>query len=207
MDVPLPMPALLSACLPAPNSNDPLLLLLSPLPRLGPREISTVIWAAAKAGARPPAPSAPPSACWLPPLLARASQLQPRLNPQDISMLLWALATLSEAGPSGGARNRREGGMSGWQQGGAGNTGSWQPGGTGCTGSWQQGGTSSTVLESAAQSGSDRANFSSTASGPSSTSFLLRGLPPSLLRGLLASAAAKMDMFGPQVPGVTSHLS
>ena len=113
-------------------------------------------------------------------------------------MLLWALATLSEAGPSGGARNRREGGTSGWQQGGTGSTGGWLQGGT----------SSSSVLGSAApHPPSDRADFSSAASGPSSASFSLRGLPPSLLRGLLASAAAKMDMFGPQVHGMTSHFS
>ena len=56
-------------------------------PRLGPREVSTIVWAAAKAGVPPPTSpqrttSASPAAAWLPALLARAARLQHRLNPQ-----------------------------------------------------------------------------------------------------------------------------
>ena len=78
------------------------------LTQLGPREVSTVVWAAAKAGIpllrsrgsgamSPPSSSSSSSSSWLPRLMSRASQLSKRLNPQDMSMLLWALATLSES--------------------------------------------------------------------------------------------------------------
>jgi hypothetical protein len=68
--------------------------LLPPRPcSFRPREISTVLWSAAKAGLEP-------SACstWLLPLLQQATQQLPAFNPQDLSMVLWAVATLSEAG-------------------------------------------------------------------------------------------------------------
>lgn len=74
--------------------------------QMGPRELATSIWSAAKVlGESSPSfasPSSLPSpTSWLEPLLGRMLQVIPRFNPQDISMCLWSLATLTQASITG----------------------------------------------------------------------------------------------------------
>ena len=69
--------------------------------QMGPRELATSIWAAAKVLGGESAQQAPSSSTnassWLEPLLNQALRVIPRFNPQDISMCLWSLATLAQA--------------------------------------------------------------------------------------------------------------
>lgn len=62
--------------------------------RMGPRELSTTIWAAAKVLGT--SPLATPTS-WLEPLLGQMVLIIPRFKPQDCSMCLWSLATLTQA--------------------------------------------------------------------------------------------------------------
>ncbi|GAX76402.1 hypothetical protein CEUSTIGMA_g3847.t1 [Chlamydomonas eustigma] len=90
---------------------------------LGPREGSTLIWAAAKAGLTLPAPKpqklslgVSASSGWLRPLLQKINVLAPRMKPQDISMALWALATLSEVNSQNPVYNRVRTISTDWQR-------------------------------------------------------------------------------------------